>query len=55
MQPDVLDHAELDQIDPLEFDETSGTDAAGVIALIAGAISGAPVVALIWLFAELFF
>lgn len=55
MQPDVLDHADLDQIDPLEFDETSGTDAAGVIALVAGAISGASVVALVWLFTELFF
>ena len=55
MQPDALDHAELDQVDPLDFEEKSGTDADGVIALVAGAISGASVVAMIWLFTELFF
>ena len=55
MQPDALDHVDIDHIDLFEFEETSGTDAPGVIALIAGAGSGASVVALIWLFTELLF
>lgn len=55
MQPDVLDHSDLDQIDASGFEELDTSDPAGVIALIAGAISGASIVALIWLFTALFF
>ena len=55
MQPDVLDHADLDQIDAPAYEGSDASDPAGVIALIAGAISGASMVALIWLFTALFF
>lgn len=54
MQPDVLDHTKLDQVDRSDLEHHAHVDPSGVIALIAGAFSGASVVAMIWLFTAIF-